>query len=178
MGTVERIYKNTRVSVVTGDLTKLEVDAVVNPANSQLLMGGGVAGAILRVGGSKIQEEALKKGTTPIGKAVTTTGGKLKAKYVIHAPTMTRPAMPTSRENARLAAKAALECARRIGIKSVAFPGMGTGVGGLDTRDAADVMVREIKNHIEAGTTLKEIVLVGFGAQLTQAFQEAVNSLL
>lgn len=178
LGTVERIYKNTRVSVVTGDLTKLEVDAVVNPANSQLLMGGGVAGAILRVGGSKIQEEALKKGTTPIGKAVTTTGGKLKAKYVIHAPTMTRPAMPTSRENARLAAKAALECARRIGIKSVAFPGMGTGVGGLDTRDAADVMVREIKNHIEAGTTLKEIVLVGFGAQLTQAFQEAVNSLL
>lgn len=178
MSIVERIYKGTRVSVVTGDITKLEVDAVVNPANSQLLMGGGVAGAILRAGGSKIQEEALKKAPTPIGKAVATTGGKLRAKYVIHAPTMTRPAMPTNRENARLAAKAALECARQTGIESVAFPGLGTGVGGLDARDAADVMVGEIKKHIEAGTTLKEIVLVGFGVQLTQAFEEAVGSVL
>jgi len=178
LSVTERVYKDTKVVVVRGDITKLEVDAIVNPANSQLIMGGGVAGAILRAGGNQTQEEALRKAPIPAGKAVATTAGKLKAKYVIHAPTMTRPAMATSRENARLATTAALQCARQLGIKSVAFPGLGTGVGGLDTRDAANVMVQEIKRHIESGTTLEQAILVGFGADLTQAFREAVESLV
>ncbi len=177
MSITEQAYKDTKIRVVTGDITKLEIDAIVNPANSQLIMGGGVAGAILRAGGSQIQEEALRKAPTPIGKAVATTAGKLKAKYVIHAPTMTRPAMATNKENAKLAARAALKCAEQLGIKSMAFPGLGTGVGGLGAHEAANVMVEEIKKHIESSTTIKQVILVGFGAKLTQAFQEAVNTI-
>jgi len=172
----ERVYKNTKITVATDDITKLEVDAIVNPANSQLTMGGGVAGAILRAGGDQIQEEALRKAPVQIGQAVATTAGKLKAKYVIHAPTMTRPAMPTNREDAKLATRGALERAKELGVKSVAFPGLGTGIGGLNPQDAARVMVEEVKKHIETGTTLKQIILVGFNADLTQAFKHAVDA--
>lgn len=173
MTTLERVYKNVTITVTLGDITKLEVDAIVNAANSHLIMGGGVAGAILRAGGKEIQQEANKKAPVPIGKAVATTAGKLKAKYVIHAPTMERPAMPTSKQNVRLATRGALECARQLGVGSVAFPGMGTGVGGLNLEEAAEVMVAEIKRHIESGTQLKNIILVGFNTDLTRAFERA-----
>jgi len=178
LSSTERVYKGTKVAVFTGDITKLEADALINPANSQLIMGGGVAGAILRAGGDEIQREALKKAPIPIGRAVATTGGRLRARYVIHAPTMTRPAMPTDKENIKKATRAALECARQAGVKTVAFPGMGTGVGGLNPEDAAEAMVEEIKKHVDAGTTIEKIILVGFNADLTQAFQKAVNTLL
>jgi len=174
----ERVYKNVTITVTLGDITKLEVDAIVNAANSLLIMGGGVAGAILRAGGSEIQEEASRKAPVPVGKAVATTAGKLKAKYVIHAPTMERPAMPTSKQNVKLAVKGALECARQLGIGSIAFPGMGTGVGGLDLEEAASVMVAEMKRHIESGTALKNIMLVGFNIDLTHAFERALQKSL
>lgn len=178
MPVAERVCRGTRLAVDTGDITKLEVDAIVNPANSQLIMGGGVAGAILRAGGDQVQKEALTKAPVQIGKAVETTGGKLKAKYVIHAPTMTRPAMPTNRENVKLATRAALECANQLDIASVAFPGMGTGVGGLNLEEAAEVMVTEVAKHVESGTTLKNIILVGFSAELTHAFESALQKSL
>lgn len=165
-----RAYKGTKITVVTGDITKLEVDAIVNPANSQLIMGGGVAGAILRAGGAQIQREALRKVPVQIGEAVATTAGKLKAKYVIHAPTMTRPASATNKENVRLATKAALRCASQLCLSNVAFPGMGTGVGGLNTEEASKTMIAEIKKNIELGTSLNKVILVGFGTDLTQAF--------
>jgi len=174
----ERVYKDTRITVITGDITRLEVDAIVNPANSQLMMGGGVAGAILRAGGDQIQKEALRKAPIPIGKAVATTAGKLNAKHIIHAPTMTRPAMPTDRENVKLATRAALACASQLGVKSVAFPGMGTGVGGLNLEEAAEVMVTEMKKHVESGTPLKNVILVGFSADLTHAFERALQKSL
>jgi len=175
VSTFERVYNNVTITVTSGDITKLEVDAVVNAANSLLIMGGGVAGAILHAGGSEIQKEASKKAPVPVGKAVATTAGKLKAKYVIHAPTMERPAMPTSKQNVRLAVRGALECARQLGIASVAFPGMGTGVGGLNVEEAAEVMVDEIKSHVESGTPLKKIILVGFDANLSRAFEKALR---
>jgi O-acetyl-ADP-ribose deacetylase (regulator of RNase III) len=176
--TLERVYKNVTITVTSGDITKLEVDAIVNAANSRLIMGGGVAGAILRAGGREIQEEANKKAPVPVGKAVATTAGKLKAKYVIHAPTMERPAMPTSKQNVRLATRGALECARKLGVSIIAFPGMGTGVGGLNVEEAVNVMVDEVKKHIESGTPLKNIMLVGFTADLTRAFERALQKSL
>jgi len=176
--TFERVYKNVTITVASGDVTKLEVEAIVNAANSLLIMGGGVAGAILRAGGSEIQKEASKKAPVPVGKAVATTAGKLKAKYVIHAPTMERPAMSTSKQNVGLAVRGALECARQLGIGSVAFPGMGTGVGGLNVEEAAIVMVAEIKSHVESDTSLKKIILVGFTADLTCAFERALQKSL
>ncbi len=173
MSTAERKYVGTKITVVTGDITKLEADAIVNPANSQLTMGGGVAGAILRAGGSQIQEQALKRAPVEIGHAVATTAGKLKAKYVIHAPTMTHPAMATSLDNVKAATRGVLKCAQQIRIQSLAFPGLGTGVGGLNLQDAANSMVEEIKRHIEAGTTLKRIILVGYSSDITKAFETA-----
>ena len=175
MTILERVYKNVTITVTSGDITKLEVDAIVNAANSLLIMGGGVAGAILRAGGSEIQQEANKKAPFPVGKAVATTAGKLKAKYVIHAPTMERPAMPTSKQNVRLATRGALECARQLSIASIAFPGMGTGVGGLNLEEATEVMVAEIKRHVDSDTPLKRIILVGFGTDLTHAFEKALG---
>jgi len=176
--TLERVYKNVTITVTSGDITKLEVDTIVNAANSLLIMGGGVAGAILRTGGNEIQQEAKKKAPVPIGKAVATTAGKLSAKYVIHAPTMERPAMPTSKQNVRLATRGALECARQLDISSIAFPGMGTGVGGLNLEEATEAMVAEIKRHIESDTPLKRIILVGFGTDLAHAFEKALGKSL
>jgi len=175
MAVLERYYKETAVAVIHGDITQVEVDAIVNAANSNLIMGGGVAGAILRAGGRTIQEEANKKAPIPIGKAVATNAGKLKTKYVIHAPTMEQPAMPTDRRRVGLATKGALECAHQLGLASIALPGMGTGVGGLDVKSAADVMVKEIKRHIESGTSLRKVVLIGFNSNLAQAFADEVK---
>jgi len=172
----EHSYKGVKILVEKGDITKQEVDAIVNAANSMLIMGGGVAGAILRTGGIEIQEEALKLAPVPVGKAVATKAGRLKAKYVIHAPTMERPAMRIPKENVQAATKGALECAEQLKIGSVAFPGMGTGVGGLRLEEAAEVMVQEIKSCIDKGTTLKQITLVGFTEDLTLAFQNALRT--
>jgi len=172
----EHSYKGVKILVKKGDITKLDVDAIVNAANSMLIMGGGVAGAILRTGGREIQEEALKLAPVPVGKAVATKAGKLKAKYVIHAPTMERPAMRIPKENVEAATKGALECAEQLKIGSVAFPGMGTGVGGLRLAEAAEVMVQEIRSCIDKGITLNQIILVGFTEDLTLAFQNAVRT--
>ena len=141
-------------------------------------MGGGVAGAIKRVGGKEIEEEAIKSAPVPVRKAVATKAGKLKTKYVIHAPTMEKPAMPTTADNVKLAMKGALSCAEHLGIKSIAFPGMGTGVGGLSLEEASKTMVKQIKKHIDLGTSLKEIILVGFSDELAFAFKDAINKAL
>ena len=170
----ERTYQGVKIVVAIGDVTRQEVDAIVNPANSLMVMGGGVAGAIKRVGGREIEDEALKHAPVPVGKAVATGAGRLKAKYVIHAPTMEKPAMCIDEGNVRLAMRGALKCAKQLGIRSIAFPGMGTGVGGLGLEEAAGIMVREIMGHIDERTPLKQIVLVGFTDDLAQAFKTAI----
>jgi len=178
MTSFERTYKGVRIVVLTGDITEQEVDAIVNPANSMLVMGGGVAGAIRRVGGKEIEDEAVKHAPVQVGEAVATGAGRLKAKYVIHAPTMERPAMRISKRNVGSSVKGALKCAEGLKIRSIAFPGMGTGVGGLSLEEAARAMVNEVKEHIDKRTTLKQIVLMGFREDLTRAFERAVNEVL
>jgi O-acetyl-ADP-ribose deacetylase (regulator of RNase III) len=140
-------------------------------------MGGGVAGAILRAGGDQIQKQALRKAPVKIGNAAATTAGTLKAKYIIHAPTMTRPAMAATLADIRAATRGALECAQQIHATSIAFPGLGTGVGGLDLQDAANAMAEGIKNHIEARTTIKHIILVGYKPELAKAFEKATRTM-
>jgi len=122
------------VVVELGDITEFSGDAIVNPANTLMIMSGGVAGAIKRKGGSTIEEEARKHAPVPIGEAIATTAGRLKTKYVIHAPTVEYPASPSTREYVYKASRAALITARKLGVKSIAFPLMGAGVGGLNTR--------------------------------------------
>ncbi len=178
MNKIERIHKGVEIVAIIGDIAKQKIEAIVNPANSWMIMGGGAAGAIKRMGGKEIEDEAVKHAPVPVGKAVATGAGRLKAKYVIHAPTMERPAMRIGVENVRLAVRAALECANELRLRSVAFPGMGTGVGGLALEEAAEAMIDETKKHVERGTNLKRIVFVGFRDDLTQAFSAAISKSL
>lgn len=175
MSKIEHTYKNVKIAVVTGDITKQKVDAIVNPANILMIMGGGVAGAIKRAGGREIEEEAVRRAPVGVGEAIATKAGRLDAKYVIHAPTMERPAMQIGVRNVKLAMNGALECAKKLGVRSIAFPGMGTGVGGVRLDEAATAMLEEAKKHIDLGTSLGEIVLVGFTDKSAQTFEKAVN---
>lgn len=163
------------ISVELGDITQIQADAIVNAANSRLVMGGGVAGAIKRVGGPTIEKEAIQKGPIRVGEAVATTAGKLKATYVIHAPTMPRPAMSTNLTSVEKATTAALRVARELKLSSIAVPGMGTGVGGVPVEQAAETMIRAIRRHVSEGTTLKRIFLVSIDEALIDAFESALH---
>jgi len=178
MISVKHVYKGVNIAVLTGDITKQNVDAIVNPANSLMIMGGGAAGAIKKAGGKEIEDEAVKHAPVAVGKAIATGAGQLEAKYVIHAPTMRMPAMSIDRGNVQSAVKGALECAKRLGIGTIAFPGMGTGVGGLSLEEAASAMVSEIRKHVDEGTSLTRIVLVGFIVDLASAFEKAISEII
>lgn len=161
------------IEVIKGDITEIECDAIVNPANSLMIMGGGVAGAIKRKGGEEIEKEALKHAPVPVGEAISTTAGKLKAKYVIHAPTMERPAMKTTKEKVIRAVIAALRKANELNVKSVAFPGMGTGVGGLNAREGAEAIKEGIEKFLRENPnpSIKSILLVAFTDDLYSEFK-------
>ncbi|KYH36458.1 MAG: Appr-1-p processing protein [Candidatus Hecatellales archaeon B24] len=160
------------------DLTRLEVDALVNPANSLLIMGGGVAGALKRAGGLEIEREARRYAPCPVGEAVATTAGKLKAKHVIHAPTMERPAMATSPEKVYKATLAALKCADKVKASSIALPAMGAGVGGVPPVKAAEAMVKAAREHLKANVNLRKVVFVGLSEDVVQAFERALKHVL
>jgi len=162
-----------KITVRQGDLTKLSVDAIVNPANSQGVMGGGVAGVIRRIGGEEIEREALSHAPIPIGRAALTTAGRLCCKKVIHAPTMVRPAERTDAKTVHQATVAALAAAEKAGLSTVAFPGMGTGVGRVPLDVAATTMVKAIRSF--ESNSLKEVTLIGIEETMVQAFREAVE---
>ena len=148
-------------------LTKQRVDAIVNPANSYGLMGGGVAYAIKKAGGRVIEDEAVAKAPIPVGTAIETSAGSMSCKYVIHSPTMVEPAQRIGVANVRAATTAALRMAKDIGISSLAFPGMGTGVGGVSKADAAREMVKSILEFDPPFT----VYLIGFDVELKEEFQ-------
>jgi O-acetyl-ADP-ribose deacetylase (regulator of RNase III) len=162
-----------KLIVEKGSLTELEVDAIVNPANSSGRMGGGVAKAIKRQGGASIEKDAVAQAPIPVGEAVITSGGKLKASYVIHAPTMEKPTQRTDRDRVFRATAAALKLADKKGIKSLAFPGMGTGVGKVKPEDAASAMVEAIRAHY--GKMPEAVFLVDLKDEMVKAFQKAVS---
>ncbi|WP_456481956.1 macro domain-containing protein [Methanopyrus sp.] len=164
-----------KVVVLKGDITELEADAIVNPANSRGVMGGGVAAAIKARGGEEIEREAMEKAPIPVGEAVETTAGDLDAEYVIHAPTMERPAQRIDVENVRKATEAALKKADELGVESVAFPGMGTGVGGVPYEEAARTMVEVIEELEPELENVRTVYLVGYEEELAQAFRKALE---
>jgi len=157
------------IFIEKGDLTKISCDAIVNPANSFGYMGGGVAGAIKRAGGFIIEKEAVSKAPIPVGKAVVTTAGSLQCKYVIHAPTMKQPAINISVNNVKLATKAAFDLGVKLKLKSIAIPGMGTGVGGVATCDAAKVIV-EIAKEFE--NKFEKIILIDRNDEMIKSFHQ------
>ncbi len=158
------------IEVMRGDITSLDVDAVVNPANSGGVMGGGVAGAIRRRGGVEIEREAVAAAPIPIGEAVVTTGGALPARHVIHAPTMQRPAEPASEDAVYRAVLAALLVADREGFEVIAVPGMGTGVGGLDPLRAAEAAKMAVLDG--KFSSLKKIIFVDISDDMVKAFAD------
>lgn len=166
--------KNTEIKVVIGDITELRVDAIVNAANNRLLMGGGVAGAIKRKGGSIIEEEALSKGPLEVGQAIATGAGELAAKYVIHAATMGMD-FKTDEIKIRSAARNALYAADVLKIFSVAFPALGCGTGGFPLLASAKIMAQESLRHLrQQKSSLKEIIFCLNNQEAFSIFKQGV----
>ena len=168
-------FGSLRIEIRRGDLTKQAADAICNPANSLMFMGGGAAGALKRAGGEEIEREDLKHAPVPVGKAVATTAGNLQARWVVHAPTMERPAMRTTGEKVYQTTKAALECAEAVGAKSIVIPGMGTGVGMVSCENAALAMVKAIREFIRVSESIKEIILCDLDDDMVKAWRNALR---
>ncbi|MDQ7844438.1 MAG: macro domain-containing protein [Armatimonadota bacterium] len=171
---MERRIGRTVLSVHQGDITRLQVDAIVNAANTHLWMGGGVAGAIKRAGGVEIEREAVRLGPVAVGEAVATHAGRLPCRHVIHAATM-GPDLVTSAEAIRNATRSSLRLADALGLTSLAFPLLGTGVGGFPPQEAARLMVAETVAYLQGGSSLAAIVFVGFTAEAAEALARAVE---
>jgi O-acetyl-ADP-ribose deacetylase (regulator of RNase III) len=136
-----------QVHVAKAELWTLPVDAIVNPANSLGIMGGGISGMLKRQGGDVIQQAAMAASPIAVGAAIVTTAGQLPAKHVIHVPTMEEPGMKIGAENVRRAARAALIAADRNGFKVIAIPGIGTDLGDVPIEEAARAIVEEVRAH-------------------------------
>lgn len=149
------------IRLIKGDITEFALDAIINAANNQLSMDAGVAGVIKKKGGATIEEEARAKGPIPIGEAVVTGAGMLKVRHVIHAAVM-GPDLATDGDKVRSATRNALLRAEEMDLKGIAFPALGTGVGGLDFDQVAGVMVSEVRRHIAGGSALEQIAFVLF----------------
>lgn len=164
----------TQLELVEGDITDLEVDVIVNPANESLQLGAGVAGAIRAKGGPSIQEECNRIGGTPVGTAVMTGAGNLKAKQVIHA---VGPRMGEGDEDRRLASavRAALALADRHGMKSIALPAISTGVFGFPMERAARITLTEVQRFLQGGTKLERVVLCLYGEEAFGIFKRELR---
>lgn len=158
---MQKESQKIKISVIQDDITEQETDAIVNAANNHLWMGAGVAGAIKRKGGIDIEKEAMSKGPIPVGEAVVTKAGKLKAKYLIHAAVMGQDLVP-NKEYIRNATLSSLKRAEELKIKSIAFPAFGTGVGGFPVDECARIMLDEVKDFSKKATYLEEVRFVLF----------------
>ncbi|MDT5175134.1 MAG: hypothetical protein QOG37_2385 [Mycobacterium sp.] len=159
--------------VLQADVTKLEVDAISNAANTELRHGGGVAAAISRAGGPEVQRESKEKSPIGLGEAVETTAGDMPARYVIHAATM-EPGGPTSAEIITRATVSTLRRADELGCHSLALVAFGTGVGGFPLQEAARLMVDAVRQH-QPGS-LQRVVFAVHGDAAEHAFTEAVQA--
>lgn len=160
-----------RILIQQGDITELDTDAIVNAANNDLLLGAGVAGAIHRKGGEEIQRECDAIGSIPVGYAVITGGGKLKARYVIHAASMGLGGVRTTAKSLRSSTAHSLRLAAERNLKSIAFPAVGTGVSGFPVEECAEIMLQEAVQHLRGETSLDKIYFVLFDPASLQTFQ-------
>ena len=160
------------MDVVQGDITESDVDAIVNAANDYLWMGGGVAGAIVRAGGAGIEAEAMQQAPIKPGEAVITGGGSLTARHVIHAAVMGQD-LRTDGGKIGEATTAALALAEEHDLRHIAFPALGTGVGGFPLEECARVMRDAISQH--TGTSLQRVRLVLFDEESYLAFRRVLG---
>jgi O-acetyl-ADP-ribose deacetylase (regulator of RNase III)/ADP-ribose pyrophosphatase YjhB (NUDIX family) len=169
---------NTELKIIKGDITELEVGAIVNSANNKLLMSSGLAEVIRKKGGQIIEDEATQKGPLKIGEAVETSAGLLKAKYVIHAAVMKR-SDDIDETNIRDACRNSLEVAKRLKLKSIAFPALGCGVAGFPAKACAKIMSQEILKHAKYDPEpINEIIFVLYDDKTFDIFRTQTESYL
>ena len=177
------IINHTKLSLIQGDITAQDTDAIVNAANSCLMGGGGVDGAIHKVGGPTILEECKRiraelGGPLPTGEAVITTGGNLKARYVIH--TVGPVWYGGSRGEARLLAKAyrnSLQLAVDKGLNTVSLPSISTGAYGYPLKEASEVALSTVIGVLREGLSLDEVVVVLYDSRILQVYHDALERL-
>jgi O-acetyl-ADP-ribose deacetylase (regulator of RNase III) len=160
---------NSTLELLEGDITEMQTEAIVNAANARLVLGGGVAGAIRKKGGPKIQEECKEIGGTFVGGAVITTAGNLKAKYVIHA---VGPRMGEGNENQKLknATLNSLKLADEKNIKSISFPAVSAGIFGFPIEKCAEIMLKTTIDYLKGQTALEKVVFCLFGRDSFEVF--------
>jgi O-acetyl-ADP-ribose deacetylase len=174
---VTRTINGVTLALMRGNIVEVQVDAIVNAANSGLRGGGGVDGAIHRAGGPAIMEECRKIGGCLTGKAVVTPAGRLPAKYVFHA---VGPIYSGSPDDERLLASAYQSClnlAEQHKVKSIAFPSLSTGIYGYPLELAAPIALRTIFEHIKRPTCLQQVLMVLFGESSYKAHEQALDKL-
>lgn len=162
------------IEIRQGDLTEMDVDAIVNAANNDLQLGGGVAGAIRRKGGPEIQAECDKIGTIPVGGAAITTGGKLKARHVIHAASMQLGGQTTA-QALRSSTAHCLRIAAQNKLRTIAFPAVGTGIAGFPLRECAEIMLSEAEKHLAGPAPVEKIYFVLYDKQANEIFEQVLR---
>ncbi|MDO9334665.1 MAG: macro domain-containing protein [Dehalococcoidales bacterium] len=162
------------IEIREGDISRCEADALVNAANNRLWMGSGVAGALKRVGGREVEEEAMKKGPISIGEAISTGAGRLEARYVIHAAVMGQD-LRTDAVIIKKATENSLRRADELGCKSIAFPALGTGVGGFSLEECARLMIGVVREYAMRKTELEKVIFVLYGEPAYRVFQEELD---
>jgi O-acetyl-ADP-ribose deacetylase len=159
------------IVLIQGDLAEMDVDAIVNAANNDLQLGGGVAGAIRRKGGPEIQRECDTIGSIPVGGAAITSGGNLKARHVIHAASM-QLGGSTASHALQSSTSHSLRIANQNKLKTVAFPAVGTGIAGFPMKECAEIMLAEAVKHLQGPTSLERIYFVLFDADSLATFEQ------
>jgi len=162
----------SKIVIRQGDITEAQVDAIVNAANNDLKLGGGVAGAIRTKGGPSIQHECDQLGPVRLGEAAITGGGNLPARYVIHAASM-RLGGRTTEPSLREATRNSLLRAKEKGLESIAFPAIGTGIAGFPLDRCAEIMGAEVRDHLKGETSLKRVEFVLFDNPSRYMFQHS-----
>src|SRR6185295_11479200 len=165
-----------KIILQQGDLTEMDVDAIVNAANNDLQLGGGLAGVIRKRAGETIQRECNQIGAVPVGGAAITSGGKLKARHIIHAASMELGGHTTARA-LRASTAHALRIAAEKGLKTVAFPAVGTGIGGFPLSECAEIMLHETAEHLKKGSSLDAVFFVLFDERALAAFDKTLNAM-
>ncbi len=164
-----------RIVLVEGDITEADVDAIVNAANSSLVLGTGVAGAIAAKGGPSIQAECDAVGPIEVGDAVVTGAGDLPARHLLHAAGMPLGGVATE-QSIRSAVRRSLELARERACRSIAIPAIGAGIGGFSEQRCAEILIEEARQHLAGETTLEEVRFVLFGEPSYRIFEMAKDA--
>jgi O-acetyl-ADP-ribose deacetylase (regulator of RNase III) len=163
-----------RIELWNGDICDLEVDAIVSPAATSLWMSTGVAGEIKRAGGDVIEFAAVRQGPARVGDAIATPAGRLAARVVIHAVSLERDRR-TSGPAIDAAARNALRCAAELSLTSIAFPALGTGIGGFPLAEAARITVEAIRDELAEPSSIEHVVFALRGAAAYEAFAKALT---